>query len=196
MLFNFSSLCDHHYCLHRVCHHWYWCHCGVDVNKAQSAQSAQKCSNVPRVPRVPKRAQKCPECPKMLRVPIVPKGAQSAQKCSKVPKVPRVPKSNQSAQSAQKCPQCPKVLKSAQGAQKCPDSPKVLKKWTPYRLSKCSQIIFVHWRSTQINLRPVKVFKDALWRTDGMTGMVIMGHRYSKSTFGANKSKQCLILSL
>ena len=99
MLFNFSSLCDHHYCLHRVCHHWYWCHCGVDVNKAQSAQSAQKCSNVPRVPRVPKRAQKCPECPK------VPNSAQNAEK------MPRVPK------NVKKCPEHPKMPR------KCPELP-------------------------------------------------------------------------
>ena len=42
-----------------------------------------------------------------------------------------------------------------------------------------------NWRSTQINLRPVR----AICRTDGWDrmGLVIIGHRSSKSTFGANK---------
>ena len=45
-----------------------------------------------------------------------------------------------------------------------------------------------HWRSTLINPRPVLMIKEALWM-DGWDwdGMVIIGDRCSKSTFGDNK---------
>ena len=43
-----------------------------------------------------------------------------------------------------------------------------------------------------MNPRPVLIIKDALWVDNWMDGMgwdrmVIIGHRSSKSTFGANK---------
>ena len=61
-----------------------------------------------------------------------------------------------------------------------------------YWLSEVSQsAIGGHWRSTQINPRSVYIIKEALW--DGMDGwdwiviVLVVGHRYSKSTIEANK---------
>ena len=53
-------------------------------------------------------------------------------------------------------------------------------------------VIRGHWRSTQINPRPVQMMKEALWMGRmgrvGWDWMVIIGLRQSKSTFGANNN--------
>ena len=51
-----------------------------------------------------------------------------------------------------------------------------------------------HWRSTQINFKPVYFIQS--YMSDGLDwvgldGMVITGRRQSKSTFGANEKKSC-----
>ena len=55
-------------------------------------------------------------------------------------------------------------------------------------------------RSTQINLRPVKMTKEVLWMGLGcmesilwMDGMVIIGHKSSNSTFVNNQIKRRVI---
>ena len=63
-----------------------------------------------------------------------------------------------------------------------------------------SFLILVQWRSTQINPSPVQMIKEALLGWDGMgwdamecDGMVIIGQRSFKSTFGANnKAISCI----